>query len=134
MAPHLDAAAATGCKPSVTPGGLLAQPGVVRPQLLLAAGGQCAAECGFMAQLLITDDVVTIDLSLKEKIQAAHGNQTFLRSAVTGVRTVPDCIAEVHGIKGPGTGFVASGRGAGTTAGASLSRSATGTARGLSSN
>jgi hypothetical protein len=58
-----------------------------------------------MAQLLITDDMVTIDLSPKEKIQAAHGNQTFLRSAISGVRAVPDCIAEVHGWKGPGTGI-----------------------------
>jgi hypothetical protein len=59
-----------------------------------------------MAQLLITDDMVTIGLSRKEKILAAHGNQKFLRSAISGARAVPDCIAEVQGWKGPGTGIL----------------------------
>lgn len=55
-----------------------------------------------MAHLLITDDAVTIDMSRGEKLETGHGNQTFPRSAVTGVRAVPDCIAEVHGMKGVG--------------------------------
>lgn len=38
-----------------------------------------------------------------EKLEAGHRNQTFPRSAITGVRAVPDCIAEVRGMKGVGT-------------------------------
>jgi uncharacterized protein len=56
-----------------------------------------------MAHLMITDDAVTIDMSRGEKFEAVHGNQTFPRIAVSGVRTVPDCIAEVHGLKWAGT-------------------------------
>lgn len=56
-----------------------------------------------MAHLLITDDAVTIDMSRGEQFEAVHGVQTFPRSAVTGVRAVPDCIAEVHGLKWAGT-------------------------------
>jgi len=55
-----------------------------------------------MAHLLITDDAVTIDMSRGEKLEAGHRNQAFPRSAISGVRAVPDCIAEVHGIKGVG--------------------------------
>jgi hypothetical protein len=56
-----------------------------------------------MAHLLITDDAVTIDMSGGERFEAAHGAQTFERSAIRGVRAVPDCIAEVHGLKWAGT-------------------------------
>ena len=56
-----------------------------------------------MARLLIADDTVTIDMSRGEKFEAAHGDQTFPRSAITGTRAVPDCIAEVHGLKWAGT-------------------------------
>ena len=56
-----------------------------------------------MAHLLITDDAITIDLSRGERFEAAHGDQTFPRSAISGVRAVPDCIAEVHGLKWAGT-------------------------------
>ena len=55
-----------------------------------------------MAHLLITDDTVTIDMSRGEKLETGHRNQTFPRSAISGVRAVPDCIAEVHGMKGVG--------------------------------
>ena len=55
-----------------------------------------------MAHLLITDDAVTIDMSRGERFEAAHGDQAFPRSAISGVRAVPDCIAEVHGMKGVG--------------------------------
>jgi uncharacterized protein len=57
----------------------------------------------FMAHLLITDDAVTIDMSRGEKFEATHGDQTFPRSAIRGVRAVPDCITEVHGLKWMGT-------------------------------
>jgi uncharacterized protein len=56
-----------------------------------------------MAHLLITDDAVTIDMSRGEKLEAGHRNQTFPRTAISSVRAVPDCIAEVHGVKGVGT-------------------------------
>lgn len=56
----------------------------------------------FMAHLLITDDAVTIDMSRGEKLETGHRNQTFPRSAISGVRAVPDCVAEVHGMKGVG--------------------------------
>jgi hypothetical protein len=56
-----------------------------------------------MAHLLIADDVVTIDMSRGERFEAAHGNQTFPRSAISGVRAVQDCIAEVRGLKWAGT-------------------------------
>ncbi len=63
------------------------QPGPARP------------ECRFMAHLPITDDTVTIGLSRAERLEAAHSDQAFPRSAISGVRAVPDCIAEVHGLK-----------------------------------
>jgi hypothetical protein len=53
-----------------------------------------------MAHLLISDDAITVDMSRGEKLEAVHGNQTFPRSAITGIRAVPDSIAEVHGLKG----------------------------------
>jgi hypothetical protein len=56
-----------------------------------------------MAHLLITDDAVTIYMSRGERFEAAHADQTFPRSAISGVRAVPDCIAEVHGLKWAGT-------------------------------
>jgi uncharacterized protein len=56
-----------------------------------------------MAHLLITDDAITIDMSRGERFEAAHGDQTFPRSAISGVRAVTDCIAEVHGLKWAGT-------------------------------
>ena len=56
-----------------------------------------------MAHLLITDDSVTIDMSRGERFEAAHGDQTFHRGAISGVRAVPDCIAEVHCLKWAGT-------------------------------
>ena len=53
-----------------------------------------------MAHLQITDDTVTIDMSRGEKLEAAHGDQAFPRSAISGVRAVPDCIAEVPACAG----------------------------------
>jgi hypothetical protein len=57
----------------------------------------------FMAHLLITDQTVTINMSRGERFEAAHGDQAFPRSAISGVRAVLDCIAEVHGLKWAGT-------------------------------
>ncbi|MGO8961907.1 MAG: hypothetical protein ACLQFR_31730 [Streptosporangiaceae bacterium] len=58
-----------------------------------------------MANLEITDDTVTVVLSAAEKLEAIHGDVTVPRSAVTSVRAVPDGLAEVHGLRMPGTGF-----------------------------
>lgn len=56
-----------------------------------------------MAHLPITDDAITINMSLGERFEAVHGDQAFPRSAISGARAVPDCIAEVHGLKWAGT-------------------------------
>jgi uncharacterized protein len=56
-----------------------------------------------MAHLLISEDAVTVEMSRGERLVALHGAPTFARSAIAGIRAVPDCIAEVHGLKGVGT-------------------------------
>ncbi|MHB1801986.1 MAG: hypothetical protein ACYCU5_10095 [Actinomycetes bacterium] len=58
-----------------------------------------------MAQIRIDDTTVTIVLSVAEKVEAVHGDLTFPRSAVVTVRTIPDAMAEVHGLRAPGTGI-----------------------------
>jgi len=58
-----------------------------------------------MANLVITDDTLTVQMSLAEKAEALHRDLTVPRSAVTGVRVVADGLAEVHGLKMPGTGL-----------------------------
>ena len=86
-----------------------------------------------MARLLIADDKVTIDMSRGEKFEAAHGDQSFPRNAITGVRAVLDCIAEVHGLKWAGTELPGIRVGASMTPTASPSPFATATIPGLSS-
>lgn len=58
-----------------------------------------------VANLVITDDTLTVQMSRAEKAEALHRDLTVPRSAVTGVRVAPDGLAEVHGLKMPGTGF-----------------------------
>lgn len=58
-----------------------------------------------MAKLIIDDQKVTVYLSAVEKLEALHGNVTVPRSAVAQVRAVPDGMAEVHGLRAPGTGL-----------------------------
>ncbi|MGH3445306.1 MAG: hypothetical protein ACRDPB_08020 [Nocardioidaceae bacterium] len=58
-----------------------------------------------MADLLIDDDTVTVSLSGIEKVEALHGDVTVPRSAIVGARAVADGMAEVHGLRMPGTGF-----------------------------
>ena len=58
-----------------------------------------------VANLLIHDDTVTVELTLAEKAEAIHGNPTIPRSAITSVRIVPDGTAEVHGLKLAGSGL-----------------------------
>jgi hypothetical protein len=58
-----------------------------------------------VANLLISDDTVTIELTLAEKAETLHGNLTVPRSAITDARVVPDGMAEVHGFKLAGSGI-----------------------------
>jgi hypothetical protein len=58
-----------------------------------------------MANLIIEDDAVVVSLSAMEKVEALHGDVTVPRSAVTRTRVVPDGMAEVHGLRTPGTGL-----------------------------
>ena len=57
-----------------------------------------------VARLLIDDFTVTVSLSAVEKLEALHGNVTVPRTAVMAARTVPDGMAELHGIS-IGTGL-----------------------------
>jgi hypothetical protein len=52
-----------------------------------------------VANLLISDDSVTIGLSIAEKAQALHRDLTLPRGAITGVRVVSSGTDEVHGFK-----------------------------------
>lgn len=58
-----------------------------------------------MANLVVTDDTLTVQMSPAEKAEALHRELTDPRSAVTVVRVVADGLAEVHGLKMPGTGL-----------------------------
>jgi hypothetical protein len=58
-----------------------------------------------VANLVITDDTLTVQMSRAEKAEALHRDLTVPRSAVTGVRIVAEGLAEVHGLKMPGTGI-----------------------------
>jgi hypothetical protein len=56
-----------------------------------------------MAELKIDDESVTLVLSGVERVEAFRGDVTVPRSAVVAARQVPDGLAEVHGIRAPGT-------------------------------
>lgn len=58
-----------------------------------------------MASLLVSGDVVTVSLSVAEKIEAVHGDVSVPRAAVLSARVVPDGMEEIHGLKMPGTGL-----------------------------
>jgi hypothetical protein len=55
-----------------------------------------------MASLLVEGDVVTVSLSVAEKVEALHGDVSVPRTAVLSARVVPDGMEEVHGLKGTG--------------------------------
>jgi hypothetical protein len=57
-----------------------------------------------VANLLITDETVTVELSGLEKVEAVHGNLTIPRSAITSAEAVPDGIEQVRGLKIAGSG------------------------------
>jgi len=56
-----------------------------------------------MANLIIDDHTVVVSLSTAEKVEALHGDVIVPRSAVTRTRVVPNGMAEVHGVRAPGT-------------------------------
>jgi hypothetical protein len=58
-----------------------------------------------MANLLIDDDSVTVELTTMEKIESMHGKVTVPRSAITSAWVAPDGTAEVHGFKLVGAGL-----------------------------
>ena len=58
-----------------------------------------------MAHFLITDETVTVELSGLEKIEAAHGNLTIPRGAITSAEVVPDGMEQVRGFKIAGSGI-----------------------------
>ena len=58
-----------------------------------------------MANIVVTGDTVTIQLSAMEKIEAAHGSLTIPRSAIASAQAVPDGMAEVSGFKLAGSGI-----------------------------
>lgn len=58
-----------------------------------------------MATFVIDGDSVTLSLSALEKAEAVHGDVTVPRSAIVSARLVPDGMAEVHGLRIPGTGI-----------------------------
>jgi hypothetical protein len=55
--------------------------------------------------MLIDETNVTVELSTAEKLESLHGDLTLPRSAVQTARAVPDGMAEVHGLRAPGTGL-----------------------------
>lgn len=57
-----------------------------------------------VANLLIESDSVTVQLSGWERAECLHGDVTFPRSAIAGVRVVSSCIDEVDGFKLAGAG------------------------------
>ena len=57
-----------------------------------------------MAELVIDDESVTVVMSAVERLESLHGDLTVPRSAVAAARAVGDGLAEVHGLRAPGTG------------------------------
>jgi hypothetical protein len=58
-----------------------------------------------MAHLIIDVDTIVVSLSPLERLEAMHGDVIVRRSAVTRARVVPDGMAEVRGVRAPGTGI-----------------------------
>ena len=56
-----------------------------------------------MADILVTGEQVSVQLSLGEKIGALHGDLHFPRSALRMVRVADRPFAEIAGLRSPGT-------------------------------
>jgi hypothetical protein len=55
-----------------------------------------------MASLMVDGGMVTVSLSVAEKVEALHGDVSVPRTAVLSARVVPDGMDEIHGLKGSG--------------------------------
>jgi hypothetical protein len=58
-----------------------------------------------MAELRVDGDEVVLELSGLEKLGALHGDIRVPRSSIRDVRAVDDAMAEVRGLRAPGTGL-----------------------------
>lgn len=58
-----------------------------------------------VANLRIDDDTVTVELTMLEKAEGAHGNLRIPRSAIAAFWAAPDGLAEVPGLKLIGAGM-----------------------------
>jgi hypothetical protein len=58
-----------------------------------------------MAQVRIEGDDLVVALSGWEKLGALHSDVRVPRRCVRSARTVPDAMAEVRGLRAPGTGW-----------------------------
>lgn len=58
-----------------------------------------------MANIVVDGDTATVSLSALEKVEALHGDVSIAKSSIVGVHDVPDGLAEVHGMRMPGTGL-----------------------------
>jgi hypothetical protein len=57
-----------------------------------------------MAEVVVDPRSVTVVLSAAEKLESIHGDLSLPRSAVRAARAVEDGMAEIHGLRAPGTG------------------------------
>lgn len=58
-----------------------------------------------MANLLIDDDNVIVELTAAEKVEALHGDVVVPRRSIVSARVVDDAMVEVRGLRAPGTGL-----------------------------
>ena len=58
-----------------------------------------------MATVVVDADFVTVELTGAEKLETLHGDVTIPRASVVDAREVPDAMAELHGMRAPGTGL-----------------------------
>ncbi|HEY7859612.1 MAG TPA: hypothetical protein VIC82_14030 [Candidatus Nanopelagicales bacterium] len=58
-----------------------------------------------MAQILLAADTLSVSMTDVEKLEALHGDVVVARSSVTKARVASDGMAELHGIRAPGTGL-----------------------------
>ena len=55
--------------------------------------------------MLLAADTLTVSMTDVEKFEALHGDVTVPRSSVTKARIASDGMAELQGIRAPGTGL-----------------------------
>ncbi len=72
---------------------------------MAAASGRACRIIATVAILVISDDTVTVQMTMAEKAEALHRDLTVPRSGITGVRVVSSGIDAVHGFKLVGSGI-----------------------------